>query len=229
MPAVPTVVPVELLSDCVGTAISWPLAMSAFLLFWVKIIGRLMVLKRLVLSRALRMTSKLLPMEMMPPHAAETAGDPGGQRGEGVERGGGRIGGGGGAGRGGTARGRVGGSGGGGAARELAAVELAEHAAPVGAQEVVEAELVVVGQGEFADDRADDDLRGALVELVEHGEDLVAGVFPADDDDRVVALVGDELGVADSLLGGGGVDGLGVEGGLARRWSCRCRCRCRWS
>ena len=41
--------------------------MSAFLLFWVKIIGRLTVLKRLVDSRALRMMSKLLPMAMMPP------------------------------------------------------------------------------------------------------------------------------------------------------------------
>ena len=77
--------------------------MMAFLLLEVKIIGRLIVLKRLVESSALRMMSKDLPMAMMPPTPVKFDDrDAGGQRGEGVE-GGSRA-----AAAGGAARGRVG-------------------------------------------------------------------------------------------------------------------------
>ena len=99
----------------------------------------------------------------------------------------------------------------GGDARELARVEVAQQAAAIGAQQVVEAQLAVLAQGQLADDRADDDLRGAHVEPVEDGVDLVARLLAAEDEDRVDARVGDELGAADRGDGRLGVHGLRVQ------------------
>ena len=64
-------------------------------------------------------------------------------------------------------------------------------------QKVIDAEFFVVVQRQLADHRAERDLRRSHVHFVENFRDLYHNLAIAKDDDRVGALVGDDLGVAD--------------------------------